>query len=1221
MAGHEKVEFPHARRGFLVNSSNRALKGRTGLERLVDHAELDPDLPSPAARRRWFGLGSARVGCDVAGNAGLRPRYRWVARLCAHACGVLLVVAIVAAAGLGTLFYRLAQGPLSIAGLNERIASELGAKLGHGYKVELGASAFERVGGALRLTMAGLAVRAENGRAVFNAPRASVSVALPQLLIGVVKPTRVELFDVELGLTITADGSLAVSAGADPIVLSPTAVAGDAAPTDAGAQPRRAANDVLAPLARSVSDVLAFLTNDSSPVSKMEWVGIRGGRLTFDDRVGGRVVNFNNVELGFERQGASADLSLAAVGPSGHWEAHARAGQFEGSDHALEVELRDMTFDEVALVAGLRSPDFFFDMPLSAKINVGLDGAGALVGAVARFNVGSGFFFVRDEDFEPIFLDAVTGGFRWDGASKLLRVEPTQWVSGETHLIVTGNASPPVASDDPWRVALQAEPGSTLGPELLGDTSLAVDNAMLALNIFPDQHKASLERFGIESAGLNASMSGEIDWGETTRGLKLNVQSGRSPVRSILRIWPSFIAPPVHSWLLGHLNGGTVEQGALTLDFDGPALDNAMRKMPPADDRLHIDFSIADARLLFLAGVPPLTSVDATAHVTGHTVTVAVKRGLIEGGQGRKLTLSDGAFHVADTTLKPSPAVVTARLAGTVDSLVDILARDGLRPFVGPLGDTSAMKGQVDGRLSVDLMLDKKPRPDDTRVQANVNVSDLSIDRLIGKEKFDQGQLAVVVDQAGMRASGQGRLFGGPGQLDFRKPPVGPMEANIAFTIDDASRARIAPAFATGVSGPIQARVSSTIVGKDAQPARVELDFTKTVIDNALPGLVKPQGRPAKASFRVTPAVDGAHLDQLDFESTTGASIKGSIDFDPAGAMRSARLSQLRLSPGDDMKVDVDQGKDALKLVVRGASIDARPFLRGIFGSDAARDDSSRDTLGKDLDVDLKSTLVTGANKQSLTAVDMKLSRRAGAVRNFQIQGRSGRASVTATTAPDNNGNATISIKTLDGGGVLSFVDLYRRMEGGNLRATIQMSDKGVSGGLFVSDFILRDEPALRKLVSEGVPNPNDPQARKIDTTAAPFQRLSANFTRANGALVISDGVLYGTQIGIKIDGKLDTARDRVDMAGTFVPAYGLNNLFDQIPLFGPILSGGAHEGLFAVNFRVSGPASAPSLVINPLSAIAPGFLHKIFGVGSAYPPSAGQAPGFGDVPPSSIPR
>jgi hypothetical protein len=69
-----------------------------------------------------------------------------------------------------------------------------------------------------------------------------------------------------------------------------------------------------------------------------------------------------------------------------------------------------------------------------------------------------------------------------------------------------------------------------------------------------------------------------------------------------------------------------------------------------------------------------------------------------------------------------------------------------------------------------------------------------------------------------------------------------------------------------------------------------------------------------------------------------------------------------------------------------------------------------------------------------------------------------------------------------------------------------------------------------------------------------------------------------------------------VDLSGTFVPAYQFNSLVTGIPLFGTLLGGGEHEGIFGVNFRVSGAASAPTLTFNPLSGVTPGILRKVFG-------------------------
>jgi hypothetical protein len=112
------------------------------------------------------------------------------------------------------------------------------------------------------------------------------------------------------------------------------------------------------------------------------------------------------------------------------------------------------------------------------------------------------------------------------------------------------------------------------------------------------------------------------------------------------------------------------------------------------------------------------------------------------------------------------------------------------------------------------------------------------------------------------------------------------------------------------------------------------------------------------------------------------------------------------------------------------------------------------------------------------------------------------------------------------------------------------------------------------------------------------FVKLKADFTRTASRLEFREAVIWGMQVGFTLGGWIDYGRDRTDIAGTFVPVYGLNNMFSQVPVVGLILGGGRNEGLFAVNFRISGPASSPTLTVNPLSAVAPGFLRKFFGVG-----------------------
>ena len=52
--------------------------------------------------------------------------------------------------------------------------------------------------------------------------------------------------------------------------------------------------------------------------------------------------------------------------------------------------------------------------------------------------------------------------------------------------------------------------------------------------------------------------------------------------------------------------------------------------------------------------------------------------------------------------------------------------------------------------------------------------------------------------------------------------------------------------------------------------------------------------------------------------------------------------------------------------------------------------------------------------------------------------------------------------------------------------------------------------------------------------------------------------------------------RDEVHLRGTFVPFYGLNNMFGQIPIVGLFLGGGNKEGLVGINYEAVGPPGSP---------------------------------------------
>ena len=112
------------------------------------------------------------------------------------------------------------------------------------------------------------------------------------------------------------------------------------------------------------------------------------------------------------------------------------------------------------------------------------------------------------------------------------------------------------------------------------------------------------------------------------------------------------------------------------------------------------------------------------------------------------------------------------------------------------------------------------------------------------------------------------------------------------------------------------------------------------------------------------------------------------------------------------------------------------------------------------------------------------------------------------------------------------------------------------------------------------------------------FNKLDAPFVKDKGVITINKTVANGISIGITAAGTVNLKTEVLNVKGTVVPAYLINNALTKIPIVGDILSGGEKGGgVFAANYTMKGPLKKPVISTNPLSTLAPGFFRKLFGV------------------------
>ena len=636
-----------------------------------------------------------------------------------------------------------------------------------------------------------------------------------------------------------------------------------------------------------------------------------------------------------------------------------------------------------------------------------------------------------------------------------------------------------------------------------------------------------------------------------------------------------------------------IGKAVLNFDLDARSFANARAKQPVPDSSLAVDVAISGASLSPVPGLPPLTGIEGTGHFTGTTSSFLAAKASIDSSRAR-LNFSDVQFTIADTRPKLMSAVMAGHVQGPVDAAVDLLSRDVLRKYNNIPGDPSQYKGQLDGTVQIDFKLGKAATPDDISVTTNLNASNVSVDKIIGTEKLENANLTIATTKSSMLVKGDGRLFSAPVAVELKKSGNAPTDASLVLTVDEAARQKRGFDLGPGFSGPVLVRLSAQLADGDRSKAdapkgetraQVELDLTKTSIDGLLPGWIKLAGKPGKANFTLVSKADAISLEQFQLDAGNG-SLRGQVSLDAAGRFDEARLTTFRMSAQDDLRVDVQKDGELLKITARGGSVDARPFITDLLAHSRAKSAN-----GMDYDLDLKTGSLVGFNKEHIDSLDLKLRRHGGIIQKVIATGKLD--SAPFKIVPTENAAATaFTLSTENAGALLSFLDMYRRMEGGSLAINLRPQAESIAGTIQIQNFVLNDEPAVRAVLTQNGSGAAGQNASKVR-----FNRLQGDFERSDGRIDIVDAAMWGMQIGATMGGMIDYGRDKVDLAGNLVPAYQINNLFSKIPLVGPLLGGGKNEGLFAINYRITGKASAPLLRVDPLSAIAPGIFRKIMGV------------------------
>jgi hypothetical protein len=1124
------------------------------------------------------GMAADAQGPRLRSRGGLISAGR-VTHICLRTVEVIAALFIVGGLALASL---LARGPLRLVGMHDQIQTSLQERVGDRYAIVLGPTYLMHDSWGVGLGFKGLTVRDAAGRTVLSAPSGKVGLDPFAAALLDVRVRRLELDGLDLRLRVAADGALSLAvasdAGATPIPL-------------AGATSEGGSGPGLPALIRAAAETMAGATQ------ALDRLTLANGHFEVDNEATQRSVVYKDFAVTFDHTGSRANATISATGPAGPWTIAAHAS--DGDAPTLSIQGHDLsladlqTFDKTP-------PPLIAEGPIAFRLDAALTPQSALREFMGRFTVGAGSVRINNPDAVPFFIDEASGAMAWDEGARRFRVDRLQVLAGPTHVETQGWFAPPDAAGV-WSAHLESR-DAQLGPERPGSDPVALESVAFDARFLEPTSQFVIDGLKAHGPTVDVALKAETAPDGQGSSLKLAIDARPSATSDLIRLWPQFINPDVRQWCAENLHGGRLE-GSFKADWTAADLDAMAHKRGLPRESLHGQFTTHDVGVDLMPGLPMMMSDEGTGSFTGHEFTVSANRATMVLSPLRRVQANSVAFTIPDITPRPIvDASAKVHMTGTADSLADLLMREPLRRQAGLTLDPATVKGQAEGDLALDLKLGKTARPEDTQFHASGSLDDLQIDKFLADEKLEAATASFQADRNELKIAGDGELLGAPTHVDVARAPGEEGLATITFALDAAGRAKRGLNFGSWLTGPLPIKLKAPLTRASAE---VEIDLTPAGVDNFVPGLSKPAGKPGKATFLIKPSPEGALLSNIAIELGVPM-FRGSAQMDPDGAVASATITQARIAPGDDFKVDVVNGAASLKISARGASLDSRAFVKSILEGS-----SSGQTAAKDFDLDAKIASVAGSSKQAITNMELTASRRGGETRLGSLRGRIGDGAVMATGS-----DGETRITTSDAGALLRFANLYSHLEGGDLNLLLRSRGDASAGEATLTDFVLRDEPAFRQLVSAAPQRTPEGGAAHVDAARVRFEKMTASFERTPGKLAIQDAVIYNPSVGLTAQGGIDFEHNQVDLSGSFVPAYTVNTMLTKIPLVGLLLSGGDNDGVFGLSYRVHGSMSSPTLTVNPLSAIAPGILRRMLAAidgttshgGAHEPAEAGEA-------------
>lgn len=714
-------------------------------------------------------------------------------------------------------------------------------------------------------------------------------------------------------------------------------------------------------------------------------------------------------------------------------------------------------------------------------------------------------------------------------------------------------------------------------------------------------HTAKIDRIDADFGAARIQVSGT-----GTRTPEGHVFAGRADVRQIPvdqlgDYWPFMLAAGGREWALANLSKGAIDVAA-EFALSAPAGDMSSIKL----EQMVGFLGYSGMTVRYMPQMPELQNVSGAARYEGGSLHFD-----IASGEGAGLRV---AGATVDLTGLDQPTVQYARIrmpiSGSAQDIVRFLARPKLGLRKEMLYDPARVAGDVAVELSLSFPLISALTVAELEIKADAALTGFGLKDALGELDLTDATARIQYVGSELNVAGQGKLAGHVVDISWRELFGAKAAFRRRYELKGSVPAALVakagfPPLEPYVTGPIGTALHYQVANNGTGEVVGRFDLKGAKLD--VPQLVwtKEAGADGIMQLSLRLAAGGklATAD-VDFRGT-GLTAKGQARFAGDNALQQVSVSQLRIGQ-TDVALEWKSGPGGAEVAVRGPSLELQRVRDMLKSRDEAAAREPRGAAGAartstKLSVQLLNVIV---KRGSLGYLNGRVELVGDRISSADLSIGGGKGSTFRVT-PGRPGR-TLFFYVADFGQLLREAGWLDGLVGGYLHIEGKFNDvwadPPLEGTLKMGPFRLQ-KTTPRAAV--GTLNSAIDGLNRAGNALQQFDSLEANLSKAGDRIQVRNGRTSGQSIGLTTQGTVDLGNDTAQLYGVVVPAFALNNLLSNVPLLGPLLTGGKDGGLFAISYQLHGPFDDLRTDVNMMSAVTPGALRDLFNAPPTAPPVA----------------